>query len=63
MDKRIIDTLKKIEFLADDLSDQDFTYISKNTYELRADNRSYLLKFYDNSNKNQSESINKFEKF
>lgn len=63
MDKRIIDTLKKIEFLADDLSDQDFTYISKNTYELRADNRSYLLKFYDNSHKNESESINKFEKF
>ena len=29
MDKKIIDTLKKIEFLADDLSDQDFTYISK----------------------------------
>ena len=63
MDKRIIDTLKKIEFLADDLSDQDFTYISKNTYEIIADNGSYLLKLYDNSPRSDSESINKFEKF
>lgn len=63
MDKRIIDTLKKIEFLADDLSDQNFTYISKNTYEIRANNGSYLLKLYDNLHENESESINKFEKF
>lgn len=63
MDKKIIDTLKKIEFFDDELSDQDITYISKNTYEIKADNRSYLLKLYDNSHKNYSESINKFDKF
>ena len=63
MDKKIIDTLKKIEFFDDELSDQDITYISKNTYGIKADNRSYLLKLYDNSHKNYSESINKFDKF
>ena len=63
MDKKIIDTLKKIEFFDDKLSDQDISYVSKNTYEIKADNRSYLLKLYDNSHRNESESISKFDKF
>ena len=63
MDKRIIDTLKKIEFLADDLSDQNIKHISENTYEISDDNGTYLLKLYDNSPRMDSESINKFEKF
>ena len=54
MDKKIIDTLKKIEFFDDKLSDQDIIYVSKNTYEIKADNRSYLLKLYDNSHRNKS---------
>lgn len=63
MDKKIIDTLKKIEFFDDKLSDQDISNVSKNTYEIKVDNRSYLLKLYDNSHRNESESISKFDKF
>lgn len=63
MDKKIIDTLKKIEFFDDKLSDQGISYVSNNTYEIKADNRSYLLKLYDNLHRNGSESISKFDKF
>lgn len=63
MDKRIIDTLKKIEFFSDDLSNQNIYYISKNICEIRNNKGSYLVKLSKSSSFNKSESIDEFNKF